>query len=78
NTRLEVSLLENGATQSIDIRKYNGANFNCLSDIIDKFLSEVDLVGQIYSVCLAVAGFVSNGEFELTNLPWMVSEQYIS
>lgn len=78
NTRLEVSLLENGATQSIAIRKYKGANFNCLSDIIDKFLSEVDLVGQIDSVCLAVAGFVSNGEVEVTNLPWMVSEQYIS
>nr|MCX3323115.1 glucokinase [Bacillus paranthracis] len=28
--------------------------------------------------CLAVAGFVSNGEVEVTNLPWMVSEQYIS
>ena len=78
NTRLEVSLLENGVTQSIAIRKYKGANFNCLSDIIDKFLSEVDLVGQIDSVCLAVAGFVSNGEVEVTNLPWMVSEQYIS
>lgn len=78
NTRLEVSLLENGVTQSITIRKYKGANFNCLSDIIDKFLSEMDLVGQIGSVCLAVAGFVSNGEVEVTNLPWMVSEQYIS
>lgn len=78
NTRLEVSLLENGMTQSITIRKYKVANFNCLSDIMDKFLSEVDLVGQIDSVCLAVAGFVSNGEVEVTNLPWMVSEQYIS
>lgn len=65
-------------TQSITIRKYKGANFNCLSDIIDKFLSKVDLVGQIDSVCLAVDGFVSNGEVEVTNLPWMVSEQYIS
>ena len=63
-------------TQSYTIRKYKGANFNCLSDIIDKFLSEADLVGQIDSVCLGVASFVSNGE--VTNLPWMVSEQYIS
>ena len=78
NTKLEVSLLENGVTQSITIRKYKVANFNCLSDIMDKFLSEVDLVGQIDSVCLAVAGFVSNGEVEITNLPWIVSEQYIS
>ncbi|MDE4961728.1 glucokinase, partial [Francisella tularensis] len=52
--------------------------FNCLSDIIVKFLSDVDLVGQIHSVCLAVAGFVSNGDVEVTNLPWMVSELYIS
>ncbi|AFJ42976.1 glucokinase [Francisella orientalis] len=78
NTRLEVSLLEDGLTQSIAIRKYKGANFNCLSDIIDKFLLEVDLVGQIDSVCLAVAGFVANGEVQVTNLPWLVSEQYIS
>lgn len=78
NTRLEVSFLENGITESIAIRKYKGANYNCLSAIIEKFLSEVDLTGQIDSACLAVAGFVSNGEVEVTNLPWMVSEQYIS
>ncbi|GAB4223396.1 MAG: glucokinase [Francisella sp.] len=78
NTRLEVSLLEKGVVQSIAIRKYKGADFNCLSDVIDKFLIEVDLVGKIDSVCLAVAGFVSNGEVEVTNLPWLVSEQYIA
>lgn len=78
NTRLEISLLEEDRTQSIAIRKYKGANFNCLSDIINKFLLEVELTGQVDSVCLAVAGFVSNGEVEVTNLPWMVSEQYIS
>jgi len=78
NTRLEVSFLENGATKSIAIRKYKGASFNCLSDVIDTFLKEVDLVGKIDSACLAVAGFVSNGEVEVTNLPWMVSEQYLS
>ncbi|AIT09251.1 glucokinase [Candidatus Francisella endociliophora] len=78
NTRLEVSLLENGVTKSIAIKKYKGASYNCLSDIIEQFLAEVKLDGQIESVCLAVAGFVSNGEVEVTNLPWMVSEQYIS
>ena len=78
NTRLEVSFLENGKTKSVAIRKYKGASFNCLSDVIDTFLKEVDLVGKIDSACLAVAGFVSNGEVEVTNLPWMVSEQYLS
>ena len=78
NTRLEVSFLENGKAESIVIRKYKGASFNCLSDVIDTFLKEIDLVGKIDSACLAVAGFVSNGEVEVTNLPWMVSEQYLS
>ena len=78
NTRLEVSFLENGVAKSIAIRKYKGASFNCLSDVIDTFLKEIDLVGKIDSACLAVAGFVSNGEVEVTNLPWMVSEQYLS
>lgn len=78
NTRLEVSTLVDGITTSIAIKKYKGANYNCLSDIIEQFLAEVKIDGQIDSVCLAVAGFVSNGEVEVTNLPWMVSEQYIS
>ena len=78
NTRLEVSTLEEGVTKSIAIKKYKGAKYNCLSDIIEQFLFEVKIDGQIDSVCLAVAGFVSNGEVEVTNLPWMVSEQYIS
>ena len=78
NTRLEVSFIENGKTESVAIRKYKGANFNCLTDVIATFLKETDLVGKIDSACLAVAGFVSNGEVEVTNLPWMVSEQYLS
>ena len=78
NTRLEVSFIENSKAKSVAIRKYKGANFNCLSDVIDTFLKEIDLVGKIDSACLAVAGFVSNGEVEVTNLPWMVSEQYLS
>jgi glucokinase len=77
NTRLEVSFIENGKTESVAIRKYKGANFNCLTDVIATFLKETDLVGKIDSACLAVAGFVSNGEVEVTNLPWMVSEQYL-
>ena len=78
NTRLEVSFIENGKTESVAIRKYKGANFNCLTDVIATFLKETDLVGKIDSACLAVAVFVSNGEVEVTNLPWMVSEQYLS
>ncbi|KEI35302.1 glucokinase [Francisella sp. W12-1067] len=78
NTRLEVSQLESGKTQSIAVRKYKGADFNCLSDVIDIFLSAIDLAGKIDSVCLAVAGFVVDGEVEITNLPWMVSEQYVA
>ncbi|AXA33232.1 MULTISPECIES: glucokinase [Francisella] len=78
NTRLEVSILENKKTKSLAIRKYKGANFNCLTDVISTFLKEIDLKDKIDSVCLAVAGFVSNGEVEVTNLPWLVSEQYIA
>ena len=78
NTRLEVSFLENGKAESIVIRKYKGASCNCLSDVIDTCLKEIDLVGKIDSACLAVAGFVSDGEVEVTNLPWTVLEQYLS
>jgi glucokinase len=78
NTRLEVSLFEEGYAKSIVIRKYKGADYNCLADIIEKFLVEVSMKGKITSACLAVAGFVSNGEVEVTNLPWLVSELYIS
>ena len=78
NTRLEVSFYEEGNIKSIAIRKYKGADFNCLVDILERFQKEVDVVGKIDSVCLAVAGFVSNGEVEVTNLPWLVSELYIS
>ncbi|APC97170.1 glucokinase [Francisella frigiditurris] len=78
NTRLQVSTLENGKTEHVTIKKYKGADFKCLSDVIDTFLEEIGLKGQIDSVCLAVAGFVVNGEVELTNLPWMVSELYVA
>ncbi len=78
NTRLEVSIFEEGLAKSVVIRKYKGSEYNCLADIIDKFLTEVSMKGKIDSVCLAVAGFVSNGEVEVTNLPWLVSELYIS
>jgi glucokinase len=78
NTRLEISFFENGKTKSLVIKKYKGADFICFSDVIKKFLDEVNLVGKVDSVCLAVAGVVINGEVEATNLPWLVSEYYIA
>ena len=78
NTRLEISIIEKNKTKSLSIKKYKGADYNCLLDVINTFLAEIDLKEKIDSVCLAVAGFVSNGEVEVTNLPWLVSEQYIA
>ena len=51
NTRLEVSLFEEGLAKSIAIRKYKGADYNCLADIIEKFLVEVSMKDKITSAC---------------------------
>ena len=66
NTRLQVSCLEDNNLKSIALKKYKGIDYSCLMDIIFEFLAEFDLSDSIDSVCLAVAGFVSNGEVEVT------------
>ena len=78
NTRLEISFVEKNKIESIGILKYKGADFNSLTEIIHKFLNDLPIDGKINSVCLAVAGVVQEGEVEITNLPWLVSETYIA
>jgi len=77
NTRLKISRLIDGKITPIIIKKYKGVKYHCLADIIKIFMNEVDFKNKISACCIAVAGPVKNGEVELTNLPWVVSEQVI-
>ncbi|MDA7742046.1 glucokinase [Francisellaceae bacterium] len=77
NTRLQLTQhTSSGASAEILFtKKYKGADYKSLTEILTSFVKESNINrDQIHSACIAVAGPVVNGEAELTNLPWFVTE----
>lgn len=78
NTRLQLTEYKDNNITSLFSKKYKGAKFNSLAEILTLFTNESNVCkGNIQSACIAVAGPVISGEVKLTNLPWFVTEYEI-
>ena len=78
NTRLQLTDFNRTANKMLFSKKYKGARYQSLSEILNIFISESPIEkNQIKSSCIAIAGPVINGEVELTNLPWFITETEI-
>jgi glucokinase len=78
NTRLQLTELNHSSSKMIFSKKYKGARYQSVSEILNIFINESPIEkSQIKSACIAIAGPVINGEVELTNLPWFVTETEI-
>jgi glucokinase len=55
---------------------YLSADYESLDEIIAEYLLSIH--NTVESVCLAVAGYVSNGRCVTTNLPWVLDERDIA
>ncbi|ASK78677.1 glucokinase [Paraphotobacterium marinum] len=78
NTRLRLAKMNEKfqLDEVLCIKKYKGADFSSLAEVLKVFIVESGIeVTSIKSACIAVAGPVKNGEVELTNLPWIVTEE---
>ena len=69
---LAVVDLELGPRRLLAKRRYPGAAYVSLAEMVRTFLGEVGL--EVEAACLDVAGPVIGGEARLTNLPWEISE----
>lgn len=54
---------------------YASRDFTGVPELVSSFLGETGYVPEY--ACLAVAGVVGNGQAELTNLPWVISESLL-
>lgn len=74
NVRLALADLSN-RTPRLDLcRHFLRADFARFEDVVELYLREEKVVGNIESAVVAVAGPVENGEVRLTNGQWQISE----
>lgn len=71
-TKSELALfpLSGGEKEMVRKKRYANADFSCIEEILDSFLSETG--EQPEFACLAVAGLVSRSKAQMTNLPWRI------
>ncbi|MDE1985757.1 MAG: glucokinase [Alphaproteobacteria bacterium] len=74
NVRLAVADLSNKAPRLDLCRHFLRADFARFEDVVELYLREEKVAGNIGSAVVAVAGPVENGEVRLTNGQWHISE----
>ena len=79
NTRLQLTeYSRNNKFNVLHRQNFSNANFKSLSEILQAFAKHTDLslekLEKINQVCFAVAGPISEGKVQFTNLPWFVEE----
>ncbi len=72
NTRLAIFRHDQGQFKCLQHASFANADYDSLEQIIDQFRSVT--FEQVESACIGVAGVVSNGRCDATNLPWMLDE----
>ncbi|MES1921436.1 hypothetical protein MHBO_002967, partial [Bonamia ostreae] len=76
NARLHLYLVpEKGDEELIAERYYKSQDFNSLTAIVFRFLSDERIEEIPNSACFSLAGPVKNGSVDLTNLGWIISEK---
>jgi glucokinase len=71
STRLRLAPLEDWRSHQWE-RTYASQDFPNLAPIVQKFLAELAVPGEVVAACFAVAGPVVNGVAKLQNLAWQL------
>jgi len=74
-TILAVFSSEQGAHEPIAEATFTSADYANLESIVQSFLSGLDV--RVSRAVFGVAGPVLNGSAQITNLPWVISEQHL-
>ena len=67
----------NNETTLVDEKRFLCAEFDTLESILNNFLTDCHLNGQIEVACLGLPGPVNSRTVQLTNLPWVVDADKI-
>lgn len=76
-TLLGIFSVQGGAITFAEKKKFPSRDFLSLTDIIDAFLSEVDLDVGRETTCFGIAGPCEGGVCRTRNLPWVVDREKI-
>ena len=71
STRLRLAPVEDWRSHQWE-RTYASPDFPDLAPVVQKFLTELNVSGEVVAACFAVAGPVVNGVAKLQNLAWQL------
>jgi glucokinase len=71
STRLRLAPIEDWRSHQWE-RTYASPDFSDLAPVVQKFLAELAVPGEVVAACFAVAGPVINGVAKLQNLAWQL------
>jgi len=74
-TKLALGSLHDGSLRLEQIRSFESRSYPSLAAVIEAYLALVR--APVERACVGVAGPVLNGEAQVTNLPWRMSEQHL-
>jgi len=77
NTRLIFAEVSEGDQRIVAEKSYLSSQYSGLIELVNIFLSEYGITKNIGAACFAVAGPVEYGVASITNLPWVIREQYL-
>lgn len=77
NARLICSEVTALGINTIAEVSYLSADYKQFYDVLDQFLTDINLDLTVGSACFAIAGPVETGEVSVTNLPWVISEKVL-
>ena len=78
NTRLVFAEIIGNDRIILAEKSYPSQKYKALLQVIEIFLSESNINKPVNAACIAVAGPVKSGMAEVTNLPWVISEEQLS
>lgn len=76
NTRLACFSRKKGKLTPVVERVFSSRDYDTFDRVLEEFVTQVP--GAVKAACLGVAGVVSDGRCQATNLPWMVDERELA
>ena len=76
-TNTRVALASNGMLRAESVRRYKNADFSSFDSVLRAYLEEKSLP-SVQGICVALAGPVSDGAGNLTNLDWRLEEGHLA
>ena len=77
-TTLQACKVDGNSSDIIIKQTLPSKHYNSFYDLLDEFLLPANIsTNHTINVCLAVAGPVDNGKSNITNLPWVIDEEFL-